>query len=181
MNLKTSECQRNGLSEPRREQPSNLESRVLRGRLGSFSSHVTAPHTSRGRLNSVCATTKLHISFRDPWGEQQMRNVKCAGAWVCCATNCFNSATEGLSNNRVFPPREHAEPEPSVLTVQEKEAAGSPVLGEFPKQWDEESLWSRKPYIPTLALPPDCCVTWGKELHPTSLCLLLESGDGSSL
>lgn len=44
-------------------------------------------------------------------------------------------------------------------------ASGSPVLGEFPKLWKEDTVCSGKTSVPALVLPPNCCVTLGRELH----------------
>ena len=62
---------------------------------------------------------------------------------------------------------------PSASTVSEspraprvgEEASGSPVLGEFPKHWKGDTVWSGKTSVPALVLPTNCCVTLGRELH----------------
>ena len=74
------------------------------------------------------------------------------------------------ANNCVFTISKHTERRaicvaaPRARCVGEG-AAGSPVLGEFPKRWKEDSLWSRKASIAALILPANCCATPGHELH----------------
>lgn len=80
MNLKTSECQRNSLCDPRRQQPSNLERREPEAGEAHSLATPPAPQASTGRLSSVCTTTKSHVSFQVPWEEVRVWDVESAGA-----------------------------------------------------------------------------------------------------
>ena len=57
-------------------------------------------------------------------------------------------------------------------------AAGSPVLGEFPKRWKEDSLWSRKASIQHGFSPLTAVRPQAMSFTSVRLCLLLENADG---